>query len=345
MKHSAPQVGRFERYVLLDHKARWRSDASCIGVGLAWCVFRSFYSSVPDAQLVKELGVILTAGVIYSTVSYCETSERKKPFPAGFAISRRSLLRQAYLSFAAIFVLSVPPVGAALIDERLKQTLKAPLTPAKLDRAASLVTSAQKLSIRLNPWTVAQLGNQVLQVSTEQSHLSSNALNASAAFAGYATFAANRAPLRGEVIRMTGHGVEGDKIFIGPQVKDDFALLIGSPAIYAPGEEVASIVPPVKRVIIRVRSQNGLMWFDEVHERHITYENARIGYFGGSIRLEDVQFINCTFVIIVADETGKANATRFLAAVMTGKPVYLELVGDGVVPVHGDYLGHGWIGL
>jgi hypothetical protein len=330
MKYRVPALGRFDRYVLLDHKARWRNDAFCMSAAWVWYVARSLYGSASDTRLLEETAAILAVGMVGTTIRYCTTSEKLKSFAVGFGITRRALVGQGLAALFASFVVFAQPVGAVLIDEQLKRTLKAPLTSAKLDKAALLVMNAQKFDVRLNPDTVRTLGNEVLTATAEQPHLATSAISASATFAGYSTYLLAPRFVRGRVIHLERDGLVADLILVGPEVAKDFAIWIAGPGVYGGGKGPPSIVPPVQHVIVQVRQETYSFWVNS-HLRNITFVNANIGYFGGSIKLEAVQFIDCHFQVLTHDAESRENVKRFLSAVLTGEPVNLDLLGQGVV--------------
>ena len=110
----------------------------------------------------------------------------------------------------------------------------------------------------------------------------------------------------------------------------DFAVWIAGPGVYGGGKCLPRIFSPVQHVIVQVRQETYSFWVNS-HLRNITFVNANIGYFGGSIKLEAVQFIDCHFQVLAHDAESRENVKRFLSAVLTGEPVNLDLLGQGVV--------------
>jgi hypothetical protein len=201
-------------------------------------------------------------------------------------VTRRSLIRQLSLAACSLLLFFSPTLEAAVIHEQLRRTLKAPLTPSKLQRAALLIHRVQTIDVHLDPNFVSQLGSKVLDVAAEQPSLALSAMKTTAAFASYRTYLTpSPATNQVSVIRVTTEGFNADLVSIGPTMSQGGALWVSAE------HGTQSICPPVQRVIVKVFQETEGIVVDFCNIRSVTFENATIRYSGDTIRLESVQFI------------------------------------------------------
>jgi hypothetical protein len=76
--------------------------------------------------------------------------------------------------------------------------------------------------------------------------------------------------------------------------------------------------------MIQPVNQQAAMPLSEVHARNITFADGAFYYDGGPLRLEGVQLFRSNFDIPL-QYAGNQKVKEFLAAVMTGQAVTLDL--------------------
>jgi hypothetical protein len=223
------------------------------------------------------------------------------------------------LAVAAILAttLPLPKVEAAILDRRLKATVEAGYNTQNIAKAAAIVKQAQQNNLSANPKTISEIGSKILASGNFEAGTENPAL----LFANYRS-RLNRLPPGPYVVGFvtTTPGMDFTDYFIGYGTRSlDDGALWESPNFQRP------MKAPVQRIVVKITRQTGFFELDNVHIRNITFDGARVRYAGGPLRLESVQFVNCTFETLPEGLGASANTRDFLAAVLLGDPITIDL--------------------
>jgi predicted nucleotidyltransferase len=177
-------VERLQRYVVVDHKARWKNDLISMAIATVWYLL-SLASGVEAAHAFKVSMGILAAATVFFTLLYVVWPQETPP-TVGREISKRVLLPQ--LALACLVLVAVrfgtPAAEAAIVDARLRKALQGEPTKEKIEDAAKIVSQAREHNVNASPPLISQLGAEVLG-SITKTGLEETALSAASLFASY----------------------------------------------------------------------------------------------------------------------------------------------------------------
>jgi hypothetical protein len=330
-------IERFRHYVLVDHKARWRNDTLCMAISIVWYLV-SVGVGVPNASAFKvSVGFLITTVVISTFWRSITTREHDLTSALEIDFSKRALLPR--LAMAAAFVLvsigfGTPALEAAIIDKRLRRVLEGDPTPDKLGKAAQIATEAQENNLRASPELITRLGEKILD-SSAKPQLRDSAVAAASAFASYRS---NLSPVPQGQASIPAGGSVTIKISCLSPLSKPFTLAMkemeeqdttspDTPIVSGIGGRYRLECQGCSRIMIQPTDrQAGLLLLPlrNMHARNAVFVDGTFPYDGGPLKLESVQFLRSNFQIPVVD-AGSPNVQRFLAAVMTGQPVNLDL--------------------
>jgi hypothetical protein len=325
-------VERLQRYVLVDHKARWKNDLISMAIATFWYLL-SLASGIEGARAFRvSMGMLAAATVIF-TLLYVFRPPRTTAPIFGMEIPKRILLAQLALACLVLVLVRfcTPVAEVAIVDTRLRKALEGEPTKGKIEEAAKIVTQARAHDLNASPILVSRLGAEVLR-STTKPGLEETALGAASLFASYRS---NLSPTPKVQYQQASIGPGPVSIRIacmGPSaptfrvevkgISDIETALPETPHFSGFGGYARVEFPGCSRTVIESVGQQQ-MPLTGVRARNITFSEAAFYYDGGPLKLESVQFIRCTFTVPTT-YAGNQNIERLLAAVMTGQPVSLE---------------------
>jgi hypothetical protein len=243
---------------------------------------------------------------------------------ADVLLPRRDLLKGA-VSIVVLLVLSVfraPRVGALVVERKLQQLSADPTNPQNVQKAKLILDEARRAKIEVAPHVIKTAGSQFLHAAKTP-----DSWRAAQAFLDYQS-SLNSIPSTNSNtpttfkwtfdLKVGGSepyiALSKDNLFLGPLVERQYAAQIeelgksnNTDQLFGPGYVVIKKLP---------------LTLDGVHFKNIMFEDCRIFYKGGSVNLENVYFINCTFHI-----ERRPNGEEFAQALLkSGQSVNFNLV-------------------
>jgi hypothetical protein len=317
----------FDRYISVDNESRWKNDLSWIVISIVLTYLLHFGFDLSEKLALVGGATILVVGMTASTILSCMRYSREieKPIPIEpikqiEPIGRGFISQLVYLSIGAVVVLLLgvflPSAEASIIEDRLKRTLSSGYTHENIQKAAKIVSNAQRDKLHANPALISRIGDQILKTD--------DAVGAAATFASYRSTLTQsplvQSPVLPAIVIVPSLGLEMAFSMIrttSPNANDGVIYDI-------PGGRNLEFAPNVSRVIARVIHEPIYSLLDGSYLRNITMIDGDLGYRGGILKLESIEFINCHFVIFQTDK-GNDNIRRLLEAVLKGGYITLDL--------------------
>jgi hypothetical protein len=286
-------------YLTRDHRARSRTALIAIFSGTVagaaaewlWDLSTNHAAIACLATIgVVEIARAATYRIPDKTTSYAVTD-----------FSFRRNLIQAGMAAAGITVMTllrVPRVAASTIQKDLLAASANPTSPQSLRETGDALRRAKAAGIRIAPGKLAEAGERFIKATD-----SSDAWTAAQRCLDYRSFLND-----GTAPRLHNPRQSFSMFFrleVGPDgtIRPPEVLLFGSAsrdraAIFEP------IVPPhlgdykhqlEEADFVAVNFLGQIIRLDGLHLKNVLLRNTRVRYWGGSIVLENVYFINCQF--------------------------------------------------
>jgi hypothetical protein len=177
-------IDRLQRYVLIDHRARWKNDLISVAIAAAWYLI-SLANGIEVARAFRTSMGILAAAIGLFTLLYVVWPQ-EMPLTGGMGISKRVSVPQLALACLVLVLIrfGTPAAEAAIVDARLRKALQGEATKEKIEDAAKIVSQAREHDLNASPNLVSQLGTEVLGNITKPG-FEETALTAASLFASY----------------------------------------------------------------------------------------------------------------------------------------------------------------
>ena len=300
---------RLRTYVWVDHHTRRRNDFLSAGISVG--VYMICLLLGVQEQMAVKIGIgLLIVAVIATTIQYCfvpgAAMERLKAayYPHKRKISH--LIWQFLVILLAFLGNTITPsLEAGIVDTRLRWVTQGEPTPRKIEKALQIVSKAKANNVHIS------------------TNILKKAVEAGSQFASYRS-SLQALPLQVTHIETLTAAPTDPK---GPPISVEVGCAKAmdgaegrSGAIFGfAGFTVRNcadvVISPAKPEILHL---------DNVDSKNVTFANSTLIYNGGTLKLENVRFINCTFQISEAYANNQ-NVLKLLTTALNGQSITLEV--------------------
>jgi hypothetical protein len=315
--------GRLEFFLLSDDKARWKA--------IGWIIFIVGISGAVDLGVlgtsvedgVRMMGSLTLILAVFWIGLYCSFGRFPSTSVQPLSLfSRRAVIFQGGLLLAFICSLRLPRLEAREVERELQRASDNPLDPKNAEAAQKALVGARQGFVRIDSGTLRDTGSKFIK-STEQN---SGAWPTVQEYLSYRSFLnADSAPILTAidlaVTPSTGTSKYRPTVNVIPPVglKQFRAFQLWFAGGYATGDKSARLEPLSKPEAegsefshFIIDGREATIELDGEYMRNVIIRNCDVSYGGGSVKLESVWFINCTFRAFGQS----VSATRFGTAIL-----------------------------